>query len=266
MSLIREVHLKDGFGNPVKSFDGALNIHDAHPHVLIINEKFHQHTATSTTFAVDAPAGSTSITVASATGFAVGDPIHIEDGVIETNHPIITVITGNVFTLDRPLDNSFAIGDTITKTIQNMAVVGSLATPQSFKVMPQSGIVWHLMRILIQITHSTSLGDNGLFGDLPALTNGVLVRRYDGTSGLYQTFTDWKDNGDIMSDMYDVHYSTRSGSKGSYGTNARGTFFASGAVVRLDGTAGDFLEILVQDDLSGLDVFRINAQGHIEAT
>lgn len=256
--------LTDGYGNPIQSFNGALNVHDPHGHNVIINEKFHQHTTTATTFAVDAPAQSTSIAVVSSTGFTVGDPIHIEDGVIETNHPIITLIVGNVFTLDRPLDNAFAIGDSITKTIQNMNVVGSLLSPQSFRVIPRSGEVWHLMRILIEITHSTSLGDNGLFGDLPALTNGVLLRRYDGTTAKYNTFTDWKDNGDIMTDMYDVNYSARSGNKGSYGTNARGTFYATGAVLRLDADAGDFLELLIQDDLSALDSFRINAQGHIE--
>lgn len=253
----------DGYGNPIKSLDGAVNIHDADIHTRIVNDRFRQHTTPSTTLAVDAAAQATSITVTSAVGFAVGDFLHIQNGTIETTHPQITAIVGAVFTLDRPLDNPYSIGDTVQKTLQTMNVVGTLASPQSFKVQPYSTDVWHLTRILIEMTHGTA-GDNGLFGDLPALTNGVLLRRYDGTSGLYNTFTNWKTNSDIVTDMYDVTYSSRSGGGGSYGTNARGTFTNAGAVVRLDAAAGDFLEILVQDNLSALASFRVKAQGHYE--
>ncbi len=64
--------------------------------------------------------------------------------------------------------------------------------------------------------------------------------------------------------MYDVTYAARSGGGGAYGTNARGTFKNAGAVIYLDGDLGDYAEILIQDDLSGLTSFRIKAQGHPE--
>lgn len=266
MSWTNNVHLHDGDGNAIGSFLGAINTHDADVHRSIINTQFDQHQATTTTISVAITAGDTSFTVASAVGFAVGNFIHIENAagtIAESPHPKITAIAGNVITIDRPIDNAYAINDIVTLTVINMNVVGTLAAPQSFKVYPLNGYVWHLTRILIEMTH-TSAGDNGLFGNLAALTNGVVLRRYDGTTGLYNTFTIWRTNSDIVTDMYDVTYSARSGGGGAYGTNCRGTFANAGAIVYLDGAAGDHLDILVQDDLSALTSFRIKAQGHYE--
>lgn len=259
-----EVRLFDGLGNPIKSFDGALNTHDPHGHRVIINERFHQHTATTTTLAADAPAGSTQITVASATGFAVGQHLHIQNGVIETVHPQITVLAGTLATLDRPLDNSFSAGNSVSRVLQNMNVVGTLASPQSFRVHAPANQIWHLETILTKMTHS-SAADDGLFGNLPALTNGCVLRKYNGATDSYSTLTVWKENGDIYEDTGDIKYSPRSGGGGSYGTNSKGGILDnSGAVVRLDGTVGDYLEILIQDDLSDLASFKIKTQGHIE--
>jgi len=256
------ISLHDGLGNPINSYRGAVNTHDADVHREIINQQFHQHTATVTTFAVAASAGDTQIELADATGFATGNYLHLADGGVEHPHPKIT-LSGTTATLDRPLDYSFAIGDPIVKALVNMNVIGSLASPQSFKIEPLSTEVMHITRILIEMTHGTA-GDNGLFGDLTTLTNGVVLRRYDGTTGTTGIFTVWKNNSDIVTDMYDVTYSARSGGGGAYGTNARGTFKEAGAIVYLDGSKGDYLEVLIQDDLSGLGSFRIKAQGHYE--
>lgn len=260
----QKVALTDGFGNPLKSFNGAINTHDADVHHSFINHYFHQHTATETTFAANAPAGSTQITLTSATGFAVGDTIHIQDGVTEIVHPKITALVGTLVTLDRPIDNNYVIGDTITKAIISMDVSGTLASPQSFKTFPASTDIWHIETITIELTHSTA-GDNGLFGNLTALTNGVVLRIYNATTGLYTTLANWKTNSDIVVDIGNITYSARSGGGGSYGTNSIGNFKSNtGSVVFVDGTVGDYMEILIQDDLSTLDSFRIKVQGHIE--
>lgn len=263
MSLVRNVNLHDGLGNPIGSLSGALNIHNADVHRYIINSHFEQHTATTTTFAVAATAGDTSITLTSAAGFAIGDYVHLENGSFEPVHPKITNLVGTVATLDRPIDYSYAIGDNIIKTLINMNVAGTLASPQSFKLQPPTDQVWHIARILIEMTHATA-GDNGLFGNLAALANGVVLRRHDGTTGQNNTFTIWKTNSDMVTDMYDVVYAARSGGGGAYGTNGRGTFTNAGAIVYLDGAAGDYVEILIQDNISTLASYKIKGQGHIE--
>ena len=211
MTQIRNINLHDGSGNPIGSLSGALNIHDADVHTKIVNSQFSQTTATTTTFAAIATAGSTSITLTSATGFAIGSYLDIYNATQEelTKIQIINLV-GSVVTLDRPLDFTYAIGDNIDKSLVNMNVIGTLASPQAFHVQPFGSDVWHLKRILIEMTHS-SAGDNGLFGNITALTNGVVLRRYDGTTGVTSTFTNWKTNGDIVTDVYDVTYAARSG-------------------------------------------------------
>ena len=258
-----KVALTDGSGNPINSFDGAINIHDPHSHHVIIDQYIHQHTGVQTTLAVDSTEGDYSITVTSATGFSIGDYIHIENGIVESTHPKILNIVGNIFTLDRPLDYAFlATVTNIKQTLLNMNVNGSV-TPQSFKIMPSNNQIWHLEIISIQMVMG-SAGDNGLFGNLSELTRGVVLRKYDGTTSQFYTSTVWKTNGDIFLDTGNINYSVRSSGGGSYGVNSLGSFYQTGAVVRLDSSVGDYLEILVQDDLTGLTTFNAKVQGHIE--
>ncbi len=258
-----KVALHDASGNPISSLMGAINIHDADVHRETINRQFHQHSTPSTTLSVEALAGNTSITVTSATGFAIGMWLHIEGDNVENVHPKITNIVGNVITIDRPLDWTHPIGSTVDNSLLNMNVVGGLASPQSFIVVPKPGEVWHLKKLSIAMIHS-SAGDFGLFGNLTALTNGVALRRYDGLTGHFDTFTIWRSNGTIDEDMGTVKFVTRSGGGGSYGTAAQGYFDDTGTVVYLNGDNGDYLEVLVQDDLSGLASFKMKAQGHSE--
>lgn len=37
----------------------------------------------------------------------------------------------------------------------------------------------------------------------------------------------------------------------------------NGVVIRVDGDLGESLELLIQDDLTGLETFRIVVQGHV---
>jgi len=105
------------------------------------------------------------------------------------------------------------------------------------------------------------VNDDGLFGGLTALTNGCVIRRYDGTTGTFGKFTTWHSNIDIINDMFDVVYSDAP-KQGLQGLRFRWTISKVGVAVKLDGDAGDYVEILIQDDLTALDSFTIKAQGH----
>ena len=263
MSHLRKTALIGTNNEDIGSFGGALNIHDSDVHHTFINNYFHQHT-TLTTFAANAPAGSTQITLTSAVGFVVGDFLHIQDGSTEIVHPRINVLVGNVATLDRPIDNSYIIGDTIEKAIISMNVLGSLATPQSFKLIPSINEIWHIETLTLDMVHGTA-GDNGLFGNLPQLLNGVALRLYNGITGKFTTITNWHSNSGISLDMGGITYVFRSSGGGTYGTNAVGNFkHQTGSVVYINGTVGDYMEFLIQDDLRGLTQFRAKAQGHTD--
>ena len=255
-------------GGPYKTLNGAVNVHDADVHNIPINELFHRHTGVNTTLAVAANAGDTSITVASDVGFTSGDHFQIEDGVIETTFPtIISGVGSNTWTLDRPLDNNFSIGDPVEAVSTNMAVAGSIGSPVSFRLIPDLDQVWHIVRFLLGMVHA-SAADDGLFGSRVALVNGCILRGFNATTGQYRTFTNWKNNGDIKMDMFDIVYTDKAG-PGVFGTNGRGSIKAgTGAAPRIDGAAGDYLELLIQDDLTigapEITRFQLKGQGHIE--
>lgn len=271
MSHLRKTDIRDGEGNPLSSYyhgatgEYVLNVHNADVHGIPINQPFHQHTGTATTLTVAVnPDGSDStITVASAVGFAVGDKIQIggDDNHTGIKYEILLIV-GTVFTLDSRIDFGWPIGAEVEKVLTNMNLVGTLATPQEFIVKPNATQVVHITRIIIEMTDATN-GDLGDFGGIAGLlTNGVLIRA--NVNGQYGTFANWKSNGEIKGDMYDFDFDFRAGGGGVYGFTGRGSFSRIGVAVRLDGAVGDFMEIYVQDDLSPLLTFTIKAQGHVE--
>lgn len=270
MSEIRKVYMHDGLGNPISSYlnpsngEYVINVHDADVHIAPVNNYFFRETGTTDPLTVAATAGDTSITVTDGTKFAVLDEIQISNGTEEPVFSQVTAIATNTLTLNRPIDSGYDIGDTVSIVSTNMAVNGTLASPVSFKIRPVPGVTWHIVRFLFSMTHS-SAGDLGLFGNLSTLTNGVVIRAYNGAADIYRTFTLWQSNSDIKDNMYDVNFDTRSGGGGTFGTTGRGSIkLGTGAVPRVSGTNGDFIEILIQDDLTGLTTFKQKAQGHIE--
>jgi len=248
---------------PYKTLSDAVNVHDADVHQVPVNELFHRHTGIQTTLLAGTLVGATGLIVTSAVGFSIGDDLQIQNGVIETTHPRITGILGLQITLDRPLDYAFSIGDSVEVVDTNMAVVGTLAAPVSFKFSPNDVERWHVVSFIIGMV-LISAADDSTFGDIAPLLNGCVLRGYNATADQYSTFTNWKTNSDIKMDMYDVPYTDKAG-PGLFGLNGNGQIkLRTGATPQLDGTAGDFLELLIQDDLTGLVRYQLKAQGHIE--
>jgi len=247
---------------------GAINTHDAHVHHVPVNEFFRLHTGIITTVAWAAPQGAYVITVADATLFTVEDEIQLtaaSGAYRESTHPVVKIINlGNsTLTLDRPLDVAWEIGDTVEIIAENMAVNGSIAAPDSFKMFPPRNSIMHVQAFVLNITMS-STGDDSLFGNLTKLPFGVVLRAYNGAAGRYGTFTSWKSNGDIRMDMALLQYHDKAGG-GLHSVAGDGKISErTGAVPELISANGDYLEILIQDNLTALSSFRLKAQGHIE--
>lgn len=275
LETIATLSVKD-LGNVVSiegvgTYRGALNVHDADVHTEVINKLMHQHTDIVTTLTTPTAGDGSEyqIGIQDATGFTDGDYIHINTTTIETTHPVLLSsvpalpTTGPaVFTLDRRLDRSHIVGDEVRKSIVNMALqIGTLAAPQEYWIAPPPGEVWHITRLLFYMTHDLS-GDLGKFGGIPALTNGILLRAK--INGQYGTLSNWKTNGDMKTDMFDVVFDARSGGQGDFGTSGRGTFKEAGVVIRLDGDTNDRIELYVQDDITSIISFMMKMQGHKE--
>jgi len=173
-------------------------------------------------------------------------------------------IGANSLTLDTPFDFAFPVGSNINYTNRDMNVDGS-STTQVFGVRGQSAdtitTVFDVTRIIITCVTDTPV-DLTKFGDLTALTNGLVLRKRD---GVYQNIFNVKSNQELAGIMYDFTVEAATNpAQGVDGFVARLTFGGKeklGAVIRLN--PGEDLEFLVQDDLTDLTSLRIVGEGHI---
>lgn len=246
----------------INSFRGALNVTDPLVHKLGVNEYFIRELGTNTTLAVATSIGDTSFTVVSSTGFVTGNKIRVtQNGTAEIGVIFITNVVGNVITIDRPLANAFPIGTNVKLIENNMtSAIGTLASPISYRVAPPAGQIWQITRVLISMTDNTAMDDDK-FGSLPPLTNGA-VGRAETIGGRIVNITNWKDNSDLVNDMYDINYPVKTPA-GTYALRGRWTFTNAQFIVELNGDDGHFIEVLIQDDLTAMASFTIKAQGRI---
>jgi len=168
---------------------------------------------------------------------------------------------GSVITLDTPVDRVFTVGDTVLPSTRQLNVDGSV-TAEVFQIGPfgaTTDLEIDITRIMGQMTDQTSMDDSKFGGITGGLTRGLVLRLNNG-----QMLTQWniKSNGDFGLLAYDIDYSEKAPA-GFYGFRFRNTYGGQskhGVVLRIE--PGETLEILVQDDLTGLDTFQVMAQGH----
>jgi len=139
----------------------------------------------------------------------------------------------------------------------NQAVDGSV-TPVTFKLAPAAGEVILVSRIMFYI-EDTGNFDADEWGNGITLANGVQINQK--TKGTTSNFgAACKTTGDLAGMMYDInHFAFGIGNEIVCG---RLTFTKFGEPMRLDGDFDDELQIVIQDDLTGLVNQRVTAQGH----
>ncbi len=178
------------------------------------------------------------------TGYAVGAP------------------AGAVVTLDTPLDADFAVGTNIDVSKTNMAVNGA-TTPQIFGVrgttaIPGVNVTGDFTRIIITCI-ATSAVDLTKFANLGVLTNGLVLRRVDGTT---HNIFNVKSNQELAGIMYDWTVVEASNpQQGVDGFIGRFTFARLGTVSRL--ALGEDLQLIVQDNLSTITSLEVVIEGHL---
>ncbi len=196
----------------------------------------------------------------------VGDYLGIFSGASGENRfffaEVLTVVSTTV-TVDTPIDFAFDSGDPVQALTRELDVLGTSGSPLIFSVQGAgvgSGLEIDITRIMFSMILGTA-GDDGLFGNLTALTNGVVFRRVDGDT---RNVFNIKDNGELATLAFDVAYTIRSSGGGEFGLRGRYTFAGQdkhGVALRL--MPGDELQLIIQDDLTGLNRFRAVAVGHI---
>jgi len=265
MSRFEEVVIKDGDTGvtaAVEDNDGqgclAVCIQDQVTPTLMVYANI---VNTTTTLAAATAIDDYDVIVTSNAGLVIGDYVGIFSiaGSRFYTGTILNIV-GTTITLDTPLNFDYQIGDAFQAGSKELNVDGSV-TPVIFSLRadPDLAITVDVTRIIIHILDGTAM-DDARFGGLVALTRGVVVRRVDGT---YRNIFNVKTNGEIGEIAYDKSYDDKAPA-GLYGLSARLTFAGTnkmGVVIRL--APDEDLQVIIQDDLTGLDSFRIMIEGHV---
>lgn len=202
------------------------------------------------------------ITVASATGFVVGQYLTIYN---ETANRVsffrVLGIASLVITLDTPLDFEYAVGSFVSVGNTNMNVNGSV-TPQIFGIRNPSNVdiplAIDITRIVFSCLCSSAL-DLSKFGNIVGgITKGVVIRMIDGT---YRNIMNFKTNAEMKNIMFNFEIEAAKGSAQD-GFTGRITFGGQdnfGAVIRLKET--EDLQFIIQDNLTSLVSFTAIIEG-----
>ena len=214
------------------------------------------------TLANDAIIDAYSIDLNAGHGAQVGDQLAIYN--LGANRIYIgDIIAVNVDTieLDTPINFTYdATTSVVVRTTKELNVDGS-TTRRVFKIEPPIDLEIDITRIMLKIICS-SPPEFSMFGDIAGgLSRGVVMRRTDGTNTNYFNV---KTNGELANLMYDVAFYDQTKTQGVNGVTGRLTYGGQGkhgAVIRL--AKNERLEIIIQDDLTSLNSFRIIASGHL---
>jgi hypothetical protein len=216
------------------------------------------------------------VTLQAGHGFVVGEYLEIYSewtlapgGVRKTfeQFPVVAVATNDI-TLGHyisVLTNSTTIVSS-KRVTRNMAVNGSLGSPVVFEFGPPDDITWQITRAILSMK-LTSAGDEGKFGNIAALTNGVFFGIVGDLGSAY--FQNYRTNSDFRSSAFDLVYPDRSGGTGDYGLATRKTFAGqnkSGVAINLRGNLNERIQLIVQDDLTAITEMTYVLMGHERGT
>lgn len=249
---------------PILESNGGMPVNIQDQHTPALDLKFIQAQGVPTTLSVDADIEDETLTLTSVTGFVDGCVVALVNPSGEFYFgKQIGAPAGSVITLDTPIDKAFASADsTVFCASDDMAVNGAVTT-QVFQIGPvggATGIEIDITRLLGYIQSATAM-DDGKFGDLTVLTKGIVLRH---NNSVIDNIWNLKTNGEIGLLCFDTSYTDKPPAGTSYGFRFRNTYAGQdkhGVTIRLE--PGDILELLIQDDLSGLEVFNMMAQGHV---
>ena len=219
---------------------------------------------------IDAPKLMTSDTVVDAYtinmvaghGFSVGDELLlVQNGndVKSFGCKILSIAT-NTLTIDSPFDSVYESAEAVVLKVSKELNIDGSVTPVIFDLPNSTTTEFHITRIIIHLTDANAM-DDAKFGSLTSLTRGIVFRKKN-SDGTYNNIFNVKNNGEFGELAYDLTYQDAV-KHGTYGLHCRLTYSGlskHGTCIKIK--QNEAIEVLVQDDLTSLDSFRIMAQGH----
>ena len=194
---------------------------------------------------------------------AIGDMVEMyEDDVYF--QALVTNVAVDTITVDTPIPYAFTVaGCNGFNGPRNAGVDGSGAGGVTYEIAPPSGQVWDITRLTYYIEDSTAAMTHSLFGNIAALTNGVVLR-VKRSASKYEVIQNIKANVDLMvdTDGFVIRADMTAADFGLTSVKEFGNEANSGAMIRLDGSLGESLELVVRDDVSTIDLFKAKVQGY----
>jgi len=222
-------------------------------------------TLNTTTIAADALRDTHTVIASPGHGTIIGNRIAVVNSATPTTfyQGRVLNVVGDTLTLDNPINSTYLSGSLLRIQSVSLSVIGTPAAPRIFSVRPVPGQSGDITRVIIEIQDNQSM-DFSTFGSIAELTNGCLLR-VKKANGDYINLMNWKSNGGFIIRAFDHTFQSKTGG-GSHAFTSRTTWAGQGkrgVVLRLDGSLGEELQLLVQDDLTALDAFAAVAQGHL---
>lgn len=166
--------------------------------------------------------------------------------------------------LDSPLDFAFTTAWNCAIQTKDLTINWSLASPQIFRITPSwlnKNVYWDITRIMFEIQDDTTM-DSAKFWWIPKLANWIVLRKKD---WIYKNIWNVKTNWDFKLRAFDLDYDDKAPAW-VFWMYVRRTFNwhdKNWVVIRLSAENNDELQLIIQDDLTELSVFRVMVQGHV---
>jgi hypothetical protein len=192
-------------------------------------------------------------------GAVAGNALIIKEG-IHFYFAIILGVATNVLTMDTPLDHAFSTSAFVNVANANLNVNGD-ATAKIAEASPPPGVKWDITRVHVRMVDNDVM-DAGTFAGRAALPKGVVLRN---TNGEAKNVANAKTNGDLalMASAYAFDDKPPSGAYGFTSNHVFGGQHHVGVTMRLDGSDGDRIEAIIQDDLTTVTLVKMVAVGHV---
>jgi len=248
---------------PIES-NGAVPVNIQDQTSPLIDLYFAQELTPPKTLAVDVAVPTNQMTLTTVTGFVPGGYVGLFSGVSgESKYYFGTIlsVSVNTLTMDTPISFEFEAGDPVANLNRNMNVNGA-TTAQIFSIWgggTGSTLLIDITQVRLLMECATAV-DLSLFGNLTALTNGLVLRRSDGVLTNY-----WNVKRNAEFDLHGIWrpYALLNPAQGIDG--AQFTYRMAGpenhgVTIRLG--ANETLDLIVQDNLGGLVWFQGVIWGH----
>jgi len=177
---------------------------------------------------------------------------------IDSKIPANLTVENNRLLVDPDFDVMWFVVPLLNSGSKNMNVDGS-STPVNFSFSPSSGKVY-VKEVSFFIADSGTTSPNK-FGKVAALTNGVQLQIQ--SKGIIYNVANIKDNSDIINTFADDPL-IPSASAGFLDTNDAysGNLIYDRSIV-LDNATSDYIQFIIQDDVSGIDFLQANIKYRI---